>query len=167
MMLFTIDPGDNTAIVFWSDFQKPYSWRIFSLKSKQKKELSTAEKIRKLAAEVKEEFELYNNLFPCDQFKLIIEGVGLWGSSAKSNAAALRGDSFRLAYTVGAFIQVFHDVFMERGTVELVSVQNWKGNLPTPVLISEVESYIKKTPENEHVACAIGIGMNHFGKLGG
>lgn len=164
MNLLTMDPGDNTALVFWSDMKKPVEDFFVHLTPKQKK-LSIAERQQLLTDQIEKKMQSLKYFYPGEKFKFIVEGVNLWGADTKSNAAAQRGDLFRLAYIVGGMVNTFQKVFGELGEVDIISVQSWKGQLPTPTLIKEVERYTGAEPKNEHVACAIGIGMNYFGKL--
>jgi len=157
MMILTIDPGDNTGLSFWNEQGEIVSTDFFCLKAKQKS-LSTPDKIRLLCTMFKAAIE--DKHIDC----VIIEGVSLWGQSTKSQTAALRGDTFRLAYLVGAYINVLHE-YSTMVDVMLVDVREWKGSLPTDVLIREVTNFVGYAPKNEHVACAIGIGMHHLGKL--
>jgi hypothetical protein len=47
----------------------------------------------------------------------------------------------------------------------IVDVRTWKGSLGTPQLRDIVKHATGKVTENEHVACAVGIGLHHFGIL--
>ena len=163
MMLLTCDPGDNTALVFWSDMPKPVKYDFFKLKEKEKK-LSIAKRHKIMVAHMKGTLQQWRYFYPGDKFKLIIEGVSLWGGSTKSQTAAMKGDSFRLSYLVGGYITAFQEVF-PNGVVEVVDVRTWKGSLPTPVLINEVNRFTGRVPDNEHIACAVGIGMHDKGDL--
>ncbi len=166
MITLTMDPGDNTALTIWLDGElvTSFFWR---LSARDKKSLSTTQKHAKLCLSfqnvLKEEVKHLHSLSGGEML-FIIEGVSLWGSSTKSQASALRGDSFRLAYLVGGYISIFQELFSS-SEVEIIDVRKWKGSLPTDILEKEVERFTQETPENEHLACAIGIGMNHFGRL--
>lgn len=164
-LLFTMDPGDNTALVFWGDGTQPRSSYFYALKAKETK-LSIAARQQILTSAIEKDLKTLSRLYPYAvwKFKFIIEGVDFRGSSAKSQAAAGRGDLSRLAYLVGGMVNVFQSVF-PAGEVDIVTAIKWKGNLPDTIVEKEVERYIKEPPLNVHMACAIGIGMNYFGKL--
>ena len=155
----SMDPGDNTGLALWDKDKlvKTYTWKLIG----KEKNLSEAER----QGLMNERFrDVLRSLPKPSQF--IIEGVNLWGQSAKSQAAALRGDTFRLAYLVGSYIETYRR-HNKRGKVEIITVQSWKGNLPTDILINETITFCKdsKLIPNEHVACAVGIGMAQIGKL--
>jgi hypothetical protein len=163
-MMMTIDPGDNTALAVWEE-DKVVRTYFTKLTPKQKK-LSLAVRQCLIVSQVKHFFTLEAmKIDPSDVPSLIIEGVSLWGNSQKSQAAALRGDSFRLAYIVGGIVEAFVSLFNDPEEVVVIDVRTWKGSLPTPILEKEVERFTGEFPDNEHLACAIGIGMNQLGLL--
>lgn len=159
--VISMDPGDNTGIVIWKH-GKPVDKKFWKLKAKEK-QLPPAEQQAILTKYFLDFLTGFLKGNP-PQVRFVIEGVSLWGNSAKSQASALRGNSFELAYLVGGYINTFQNVYPEGGVI-LVDVRTWKGNLPTPVLFDILKNKFKIEPENEHLACAYGIGLWHLGRL--
>jgi hypothetical protein len=157
MVTVTVDPGDNTGVAIWRNDQIVETV-FFNLKGKEKKQ-SVADRHHIMCRKFLSAVAAIDTI---DKF--IIEGVSLWGQSTKSQAAALRGDTFRLAYLVGGYVNVIQTIFPSCD-VQVVDVREWKGSLPTDALIREVTLFTGNEPTNEHVACAIGIGMHAIGKL--
>jgi hypothetical protein len=154
--MLSIDPGLNTGLSFWQNDHLLKN-QFFSFKGKTK---NIPERIFWLSAAL-------NNHIIADLKKIdlvIIEGVSLWGNSTKSQVAARSGATFLLAYLVGAYIQVFQNLKPEM-IIELVDVRTWKGNLSEKVMFSEVEQLTGVKPQNEHVACSMGIGLWKIGRF--
>jgi len=160
MIRLTCDPGDNTGLALWGESETFQGWDSIHLKGKEKK-LPTPERHLIMMDRFHEYLEK-QTFEGIDSF--IIEGVSLWGNSSKSQASALRGDSFRLAYLVGGYITKIREIFPSV-EIKIVDVRSWKGNLPTPILENEVERFIGERAPNEHISCAVGIQMNEIGIL--
>lgn len=165
MLQITMDPGDNTSASLWNKGKYNYSdfWKL----SMREKKYTVANRHALLISYFESYLKRLKKLLSIEELRgisFVIEGVSLWGNSTKSQASALRGDSFRLAYLVGGYITAFQNAF-PNCEVEIVDVRKWKGSLPTPVLEKEVERFIGEKAPNEHTACSIGIGMWKNGAL--
>lgn len=163
MITLSVDPGDNTAVAVWKDGELQVVHFLYLLEKEKKwptpiKHEHLVSKFQALLQNIQE------STLELADMELVIEGVGLWGGSVKSQTSALRGDLFRLAYLVGGMVSTFN-MLEPCGKVTIVDVRKWKGQMPTDVLIKHLTQMTGEAPRNEHCACAIGIGLHHFGKF--
>lgn len=148
----SIDPGFNTGVAVWDKKgELVYTQLIREVKTDELplRILSMTMQLEKI----------------CDTYDpnlVLIEGVYLFGEATRSKAAARRGDLFKLAYIVGAYIQVASNYTTY---IQVLNANQWKGQLPDQVIKKRVLKFTGLCFGNQHVPDAIGIGMNHMGKL--
>lgn len=87
----------------------------------------------------------------------LVEGVEVY-QGAVSQAAAIRGDLIGLAYMVMSIALVLD------GDVQIISPR-WKGQLPYDALRKWCVKLVGINAPNDHVAAAIGMGLDHYGSL--
>ncbi len=99
---------------------------------------------------------------------IIIEDAALWSGSAKSQAAATRGDLLKLAKVIGALCAVAVE-YAENCRVQLIPPSQWKGQLPKGVVKHRIRSVFELPAHHhllrEHVADAVGMGLAAMGAL--
>jgi hypothetical protein len=134
----TIDSGDNTALRGWE------SGEMLSIKT----------------------YRHCLDAFPYISFggspSVIIENVNLFPGASISFASALKGDLFRLAFEIGALIRLFRQCLCP---VYLVNPSKWKGQLSDQQLRYVLKKKFKLTFNNNHEACATGIGLWALGEF--
>lgn len=153
----TIDPGTNIGWALWENSEL-HSSGNFKLKSKtiEAKISEAANKIDKLDDELSD-----NNGIFVDA--IYIESVGLWGNTERSQISAAKGNTFEVAYIVGAIIQKMKEYYDDR--VHLIDPRKWKGNMNKQITSRRVEKALGRKVKNEHECDAIGIGLSLLGKL--
>ena len=151
----SFDPGYNTGWVCWLDGKMVDSGTV-RLFGKAKDMTTDLQHLKLLGAGFRCEIEEHK------PSEVVLEGVSLWGGSSKSQAAALRGDTFWLAYLVGVYIAICHEFSIQ---VTVVDVRTWKGSLPLEALQKWVQRQVGTTMSNEHEYCAAGIGLHYFGRM--
>lgn len=149
--VLTIDPGFNTGYAYWEKTLKPVVGS-YKVPNRYKKETIECKMVLLFR-----EFEIVLRTF--DPIKCIIESVENW-DSLKSNTASKRGDLAKLAYLVGGYSEICR----KNGVLfELISARKWKGNLPNKVVEKRVTYVNGETYPNDHIACAVGIGLHKMG----
>ncbi len=89
--------------------------------------------------------------------RVYIEGAGLWGDSLKSQTSAARGDTFKLAYLVGAYVAEVQRMGM---CAIIVDAREWKGTLSkegTKLRVARIMGDVDKYNEHEIDAVAFGL----------
>lgn len=153
----TVDPGWNTGICNWTSVKK-HPLRTTCLKINYK--LRT----KKTMVETKLSFMIplfKSELAAFKPREVYIEGVGMWGG-AISHASAARGDTFGLAFLVGAYFQCCKEMSI---VPHIVKVQDWKGQMSDDVVIERVRMATDKVFASVHETCAVGIGLSKKGLL--
>jgi hypothetical protein len=140
----TIDPGIHTAVAIWYSDTK-YPAELFTVNEK-----GIIQNARKAFREC---MELISNP---NLYKTFIEGVRVYGSSAKSVTSATRGDLQELAYRVGALNALFSS---ETGSVEIIQPNEWKGQLDDRALRLRIKRATGIRPNNPHEAATVGMGL--------
>jgi hypothetical protein len=97
---------------------------------------------------------------------VVIESAGLWGQSARSTTAALQGDTFKLAYLIGAML---YASTMCGSIAMLIAPQDWKGQLSKKMVSNRIQAVLnvgsKSMWVREHVSDAVGMGLSLMGAL--
>ncbi len=149
----TVDPGNNTGWALWNS-------RIVPTRTGQiTKPRSMKDHIEILEYMI-EMFRIMVELYSPEI--CVIEGVELWGASAKSYMAGVDGDLMQLSYMVGGYLTV---CFARGIKCELIPARGWKGQMPNDVLKRRIKLAIQETFRTEHIDCAVGIGLHKMGIL--
>ncbi len=156
-MLLSMDIGNHTAICVWENnipIAKPTTISL------PKQENSKEQNHKIMLTNVEHFLKTQIDIFKVT--KVFIEGVGLWGHSARSQTAAKQGHTFWVAYLVGGYMELFRQL-NPAIEIELVNVLHWRGNLPLTVIKNRLKAKYPALTEkmNEHEVCSVGIG--HFG----
>ena len=151
--VITVDPGDNSGWAYWNGTDCP-DYGVISLKGKEK-EYEDVDKLALLSLR----FSTLLRQFRPEH--VVLEGINLWGGSAQSMASASRGNSFYVAYLVGAYL---HCAVQARAQTRIMTVQQWKGQLPKEEVIRRVR-LINGIVYPNHIADAVGIGFSIQGRL--
>ena len=151
--VLTVDPGDHTGWAFWEGDIFPRTGIVHLEHSEIG--LEDPDRIHILG-------KLFRKLIATLNPKLVvIEGVNLWGGSAKSQASASRGDSFYLAKAIGAFTYIAKQ---SGAAVQYINVNQWKGQLPKEEVLRRIKLFNGLEYPN-HIGDAVGIGMHLMGVL--
>jgi hypothetical protein len=150
-MWCSIDPGLNTAIAIWKG--KNLIDKIeFSLKDKG---LTIERKLYLM--------KITLNAKICKYLREIIivhiESVQLWGGSALSYTAGVRGDLFDLAYLIGMYFEYFQS---KDKNVYLTPASAWKGQVSYTALnfrVRKIMNFDLLTNYSDHIINAIGLGL--------
>lgn len=129
----TIDPGDHTGVCLWNAGNLREFYTIGDCLKNPEKAFGV----------------LYNR-------HVIFEEVELWSGSSVSFASASRGDLFKLAYLIGAYVNT---VQHSGGHAYLVSPRRWKGQLNYKQLRHILDKKFSITVNTDHEASAVGIGL--------
>jgi len=153
--LVTIDVGVNTGICVYH--HKTIELTTLLKEKAAHKKLNVSERVMFLADQV-EDFLSKNRISP---EITLIEGVQVYGSSQKSMASTLSGDTIMVAYMTGAFAAVCstHSRF-----TRIVLPRQWKGNMNKDV----VKARIKRVTDidyPDHIADAVGMMLSLRGVL--
>lgn len=143
----TVDPGLNTGLAYWDGYNQP-EW--------MKVERTTVSDLDDMA----DKFGVV--ILNHDIERVTIENVSLWSGSFKSLTAAKTGALFTLARLIGRYELICYDNGID---VELVDPRKWKGQLTNEALRSWIRDKIDLDIENEHVLCAVGIGLFKMGVI--
>lgn len=152
---FTIDPGDNTGWAYWNGTDKPISGSFTfpnGIKDRTEQISALAYTFHKLILVTLTSGKKIE--------EIVIEEVALWEGSLNSMTSAKRGTLFKLAYTVGAYID---RAGMNNIPVKLVKPQSWKGQLDDEAVLLRVQLITGIECSNFHQSSAIGIGLNEAG----
>jgi len=143
----TVDPGLNTGVAYWDGGRQPEWIKV---------ERTTTSDLDELA----DKFDLI--FIRNEILKVTIENVSLWAGSLKSLTAVKSGALFTLARLIGRYEQVCanYDV-----ATDLVDPRKWKGQLTNEALRGWIRDKIDLDIENEHVLCAVGIGLFKMGVI--
>lgn len=152
----TIDPGDNTGWAYWDNSLNPVVGSFSYDKTLKGKPLQ----IQNLAAmfETMLTNEFYRKGLKIEQ--VVIEEVSIWEKSLTSMASAKRGDLFKLAMVIGAYIDRCGAFYLP---VKLVKPNDWKGQLPDYAVARRVQQITGNEYANPHIYSAVGIGLNEIG----
>lgn len=85
-----------------------------------------------------------------------IEGAEVWGDSLKSITSAKRGDIFKLAYLIGAYVKTASDYCK----VEIVTARAWKGQMTKAATQARVKRILGVEYQSEHVSDAVAFGLS-------
>ena len=155
--LLTIDPGDKTGFAFWQKGKL-----IESGEFKANTSLPFQKQFKQMWVE-------FDNLVLHRTLELVlIEGVEVYGNSAKSIMCAKRGKHhpipplFKLAYLLGGYLNVCDNYDIP---FEIPIFRDWGGNLSPEAVKAQIQYIIKKEFTSQHIYDAVGIGLNYWGKL--
>ena len=99
--------------------------------------------------------------------RVAIEQPQIWTADSSSLASAARGDLFKLAVLVGDIIGHLRVGLQNRVEIRLVTPNEWKGQLPKPVVMERVRTILGyNNPAcrlRDHETDAIAIGLYVFG----
>lgn len=98
--------------------------------------------------------DLYTNI-------LVVEFPSLW-ASGKSQAAAIRGDLFKLSYLIGCIMQESRHLSGIQSRI-LISPQDWKGQLSKEMVLKRINTYMPGVKIPNHAADAVGMGLSAQG----
>lgn len=153
--LLTVDPGNHTGWAYWYGRITPiYGTIVFDKRLSETTEqvCNMAHRFTNLVQNIRQQ----NG----DIDKIVMENVSYWSGSMISLTATTRGDLFKLAFYIGAYID---RAGMMSIPVELKQPMHWKGQLTRNAVIHRVELITDISHINEHEASAIGIGLNEMG----
>ena len=158
--MLTIDPGFHTGLALWDGDLEP---RIDSINVSSKKSIKTLEdKLDDMW--MKFEGYLADNILDIEL--VVIEGVETWSGSSKSKVASTTGSLSKLSYLIGGYCQLCREYGI---AFKIISVRDWKGNLPKEVVekrvISKCNLTYTKGKITDHIYDAVGIGLAMMGKL--
>lgn len=151
-MMVSVDPGLNTAIVFW---QLGNVDRATILRAPPKR-LGDVARLMTL-------FERFDGALQADSttiYKVYIEGVRSF-ASARSWASSTRGNLALLSYIVGGYVRICQDYELD---VEIVDPK-WKGQLTEGALERRIRRAGYQGTMREHEREAIGLGYSVQGRL--
>ena len=150
-----VDPGWHTALAFFKNGNSiPWYTKQFDLKLNQQ--------------DITNNLKQMINIFALDMSEvpvgtlIIIEGTQLWGTSAKSQSAGVRGDISNLSYLVGGYCAV---CFLYNLDFKIVLPNEWKGQMSDSILAARIKRAINQEYRTEHIRSAVGIGLAHLGVL--
>ena len=147
----SIDPGFNTGVAIW---EKEKLIGSSLLVAPDNTNMDLPERIEYLLTLLT---EIYDRNPP---EAIIIEGVYLFGDALRSITSARRGDLFKLAYVVGAYMCLS---FGYTSVIIIKEAREWKGQLPDAVVMKRIKKLYPKCSFSIHEADAIGIGLNYLG----
>ena len=152
--ILTVDPGFHTGYAYWKGDKYPVTGSLNL--SKGKKVVEPEMKFEDMWGKFEALIKSYNPEI------CFIESVEHWGGSLKSRVASVRGDLATLSYLVGGY----GNICKQHGVVWcLVSAKQWKGQLPNSALVERVKLINGQEYPNEHILCAVGIGLAKMGLL--
>lgn len=146
--MLCVDPGWNTGLAYFLKNQKPFTSLI--------KEPPRMKKLKLEEIRLEYMFDMFEAYLKTkDIVECWIEGAETWEMSAKSLAAAERGNTFALAYMVGGYTSLCY----KNGVVpHIVKPSKWKGQLNDIRLAHRLKMLIgEKYPQ--HIQEAVGVGM--------
>lgn len=160
-LVITCDMGKNTSIAYWDAF----TGKLLCIKALRFSDLDVV-KIPQYALDTMNKINSYfkKRKHSDAQIKLIIlEGVSVWGNSARSTVANKTQSLTKLAYYVGGVAALCK---VGGIPVKIQNAQEWKGQLSKEATrLRVLRVYPELNTHSEHSIDAVGIGLNYFGKL--
>jgi hypothetical protein len=154
--VYTVDPGMNTAMVYWVDgMNYPPVIKTFGCTSKAK---TRVEKISDLSMKFSKQLDTH--VIPLE--KIYIEGVEFWEHNLTSRTATVRGDTILLSYIVGAYIEVCRSKSVP---CEILEARMWKGQMDKSAVKARVDRVFTTNFGTSHAYDAVGIGLSLMGLL--
>lgn len=152
--ILTVDPGINTGYAYWKGDLQPITGYFNIVRGEKTKSFE------KQCGFMWDRFEAVVKTFK--PVNCYIESVEQWSGSLKSRTASIKGDLSKLSYLIGGY---GHICTKNNVSWILISAKKWKGQLPNKILANRVEHINGQSYINEHVTCAVGIGLSRMGLL--
>lgn len=160
--ILTVDAGvTGTGLAFWNAAlwgELTYPRRAVNIYSREGDWL---ERTYGLAAKFEQELVLaqFSGLKVVNAF---IEWPSVFDSTARSQAAAKKGDIGKLFFLCGMYAQI-----LRRRSIPcvLVPVNDWIGQIPKPVNVARILKRLPKLDAKSHAIDATGLGLHLKGFL--
>ena len=147
----TIDPGWNTGIAVWDGDILDEVTTI--IEPRCNKALDESVRLQWMW----DEFHFISKRIKPDE--CVMEDAETWAGSARSAAAATRGNTFTLAKLIGGY------GLMCGVKWSVISVREWKGQLTKTATAARVEMALGRKFKTDHETDAVGIGLHLWGTL--